>query len=76
LFDPHLDAEVQRARMLEGTNPRAAETLLTELDREVTDRAIVVPLVNQHFYDFVSARLKTHPVDPQFGLIVDQASPR
>jgi hypothetical protein len=36
----------------------------------------VVPLVDQHFYDFVSARLKTHPVDPQFGLIVDQASPR
>jgi len=74
--DRRLDADVQRARMLEETNPRGAAALLTELDREVTDRAIFLPLVNPHFYDFVSARVKNSPEDPQFGLVVDQASLR
>jgi hypothetical protein len=50
---------------------------LTKLDREVTDRAITLPLVSLHFYDFVSARVKSPPPeDPQFGLVVDQASLR
>ena len=62
--------------MLEGTNPRAANALLTKLDREATDRAIAVPLVNPHFYDFVSARVKNDVEDPIFGLVVDQASLR
>jgi DNA-binding SARP family transcriptional activator/ABC-type transport system substrate-binding protein len=74
--DPRLDADVQRARTLEGTDPRAAGALLTKLDREVTDRAIFLPLVNQHFYDFVSARVKNYVADPQFGLFVDRASLR
>jgi YVTN family beta-propeller protein len=74
--DPRLDAGVQRARLLEDTNPRGAAALLTKLDREVTDRAIFLPLVNPHFYDFVSARVKNSPEDPQFGLVVDQASLR
>ena len=74
--DRHFDAEVQRARSLEGTNPRAASALLAKLDREATDRAIFLPLVNQHFYDFVSTRVKKWVDDPQFGLIVDQASLR
>jgi len=74
--DRRLDADVQRGRSLEGTNPRAANALWTKLDRQVTDGAIFLPLVNPHFYDFVSARVKTHPVDPQFGLVVDQASLR
>jgi DNA-binding SARP family transcriptional activator/ABC-type transport system substrate-binding protein len=74
--DPRLDAEVQRARTLEATDPRAASALFTRLDREVTDRAIFLPIVNQHFYDFVSARVKNYVGDPQFGLFVDRASLR
>jgi ABC-type transport system substrate-binding protein len=74
--DRRLDADVQRGRSLEGTKPRAANALWTKLDRQVTDGAIFLPLVNPRFYDFVSARVKTHPVDPQFGLVVDQASLR
>ena len=73
--DRHFDADVQRARMLEETNLPAANALLAKLDREVTDRAIFLPIVNPHFYDFVSARV--HYVgDPQFGLVVDQGSLR
>jgi peptide/nickel transport system substrate-binding protein len=74
--DRRLDAEVQRGRMFEGTDPRAASALFTKLDREVTDRAIFLPLVNPHFYDFVSARVKNYVDDPQFGLFVDRASLR
>jgi len=73
--DRRFDADVKRARMLEGTDRSAANALLAKLDREVTDRAIFLPIVNPHFYDFVSARV--HYVgDPQFGLVVDQASLR
>jgi YVTN family beta-propeller protein len=71
--DKRFDAAVRRARTLEGTNARAANALLTKLDREVTDRAIFLPIVNPHFYDFVSARVKQYVGDPQFGLVVDQA---
>jgi DNA-binding SARP family transcriptional activator/ABC-type transport system substrate-binding protein len=75
--DRRFDADVQRARTLERTNPHAANELLTKLDREATDRAIALPLVNLHFYDFVSARVKSPPPeDPAFGLVVDQASLR
>jgi peptide/nickel transport system substrate-binding protein len=74
--DRRLDTDVQRGRALERTNPRAANTLWTKLDREVTDRAIFLPLVNLHFYDFVSARVKNYVADPMFGLVVDQASLR
>ena len=49
---------------------------MTKLDREATDRAIFLPLVNLHFYDFVSARVKNWTDDPVFGLVVDQASLR
>jgi peptide/nickel transport system substrate-binding protein len=74
--DPRLDTDVQRARTLEGTDPRAANALFRTLDREVTDRAVFLPLVNQHFYDFVSARVRNWVDDPQFGLVVDQVSLR
>jgi peptide/nickel transport system substrate-binding protein len=74
--DRRLDADVLRARGLERTNPRAADALFTKLDREVTDRAIFLPLVNPHYYDFVSARVKNYVADPLFGLVVDQASLR
>jgi DNA-binding SARP family transcriptional activator/ABC-type transport system substrate-binding protein len=74
--DRRFDADVQRARTLERTDPRAANALLRKLDREVTDRAIFLPLVNLHFYDFVSARVKNYVGDPMFGLVVDQASLR
>jgi hypothetical protein len=74
--DRRFDAAVRRARMLEATDARAANALLAKLDREVTDRAIFLPIVNPHFYDFVSARVKQYDGDPQFGLVVDQAALR
>jgi peptide/nickel transport system substrate-binding protein len=74
--DRRLDADVLRARALEKTDPPAAHALLAKLDRLVTDRAIFLPLVNPHFYDFVSARLKNYVADPRFGLVVDQAALR
>jgi len=73
--DQRLDADVRRARSLEGTDLPAANALLRKLDREVTDRAIFLPLDNPYYYDFVSVRVR-YVGDPQFGLIVDQASLR
>jgi hypothetical protein len=47
--DRRFDADLRRARMLERTDRRAANALFTKLDREATDRAIFLPLVNLHF---------------------------
>jgi hypothetical protein len=63
-----------RASLADPAGKAAANELLTKLDREVTDRAIFLPIVNQHFYDFVSARVKNYVGDPQFGLFVDRAA--
>jgi ABC-type transport system substrate-binding protein len=70
------DADVQRAQTLEQTNPHAANALWTKLDREATNLAIALPLVNPHVYDLVSARVKNAVEDPNFGLSVDQTSLR
>jgi peptide/nickel transport system substrate-binding protein len=74
--DRRFDAEVIRAQTLEQPDPHAANALWTKLDREVTNRAIALPLVNQHFYEIVSARVKNTLEDPRLGLFVDQASLR
>jgi peptide/nickel transport system substrate-binding protein len=74
--DRRFDAELLRAKTLEQPDPHTASALFTKLDREATNLAIALPLVNQHLYDFVSARVKNTPEDPTFGLIVDQTSLR
>jgi hypothetical protein len=53
-----------------------ARLLATRIDREIVDRALAVPLVNPHFGDFVSARVRDYRAHPILGLIVDQVSLR
>jgi DNA-binding SARP family transcriptional activator/ABC-type transport system substrate-binding protein len=74
--DRRFDAEVERAHALETTNANAARLLWTKIDREVVDRALAVPLVNQHLFDFFSARVHGYVADPILGLIADQVSAR
>jgi hypothetical protein len=65
-----------RAGALSPTNATAARLLATRIDREIVDRALAVPLVNPHFGDFVSARVRDYRAHPIPGLIVDQVSLR
>jgi peptide/nickel transport system substrate-binding protein len=74
--DPRLDQQVQRAIALYGTNKTAARLLAAKVDREIVDRALAVPLVNLHLFDFFSARVHGYVANPIVGLIADQVSLR
>jgi DNA-binding SARP family transcriptional activator/ABC-type transport system substrate-binding protein len=74
--DLRLDDKVIRAGTLDTTDRRAANLLWTKVDHEIVDRALALPLVNQHTGDFVSKRVRGYDADPLLGLIVDQVSLR
>jgi ABC-type transport system substrate-binding protein/DNA-binding SARP family transcriptional activator len=67
-----LDRAVQRAEALEVANPRAAAAEWARLDREVVDRAAIVPLVNPDQIDFISTRVGNYQHNPIFGIVADQ----
>src|SRR5262249_31027172 len=70
--DPRLDHAVQHAQSLYGINTAAARLLATKIDHEIADRALAVPLVNLHLFDFFSARVHGYVANPITGLIADQ----
>jgi peptide/nickel transport system substrate-binding protein len=57
LCNRRLDAQIARARLLETTNPAAAATLWSKLDRELMDLAPWVPMKVTLSTDFVSRRV-------------------
>jgi peptide/nickel transport system substrate-binding protein len=68
----HLDNQIRSAQTLEATNTQAANTRWTEIDREIVNQALWVPLVNPASGDLVSKRLHGYQADPRLGLIADQ----
>jgi len=56
------------------TNPKAADGLWAKIERRVVDQALSVPLVNPHFVDFFSKRVRNYQADTALGLIADQIS--
>jgi peptide/nickel transport system substrate-binding protein len=67
----HIDGEIQRAETLETTNPTAAISAWTHIDREITDDAAWVPLVNPTTFDFTAARVRNYQSSPG-GVLADQ----
>jgi peptide/nickel transport system substrate-binding protein len=72
--DPALDAAIAHAQTVGETNPKAADALWAKIDRNVVDQALSAPLVNPHFVDFFSKRVRNYQADPALGLIADQVS--
>jgi peptide/nickel transport system substrate-binding protein len=70
--DRRIDAAIKRAQSLKGANPRAADDAWAELDRQLVDRAVWAPMVNEHAIDFVSARVHNYQAHPYWGIIADQ----
>jgi peptide/nickel transport system substrate-binding protein len=70
--DPGIDRQINRALALEATDPAAATSLWSRLDREVVDRAPMVPLVNPKQVDFLSSRVGNYEYNPQLGMLLDQ----
>jgi len=70
--DRVLGREIGRAVKLERTDPAAANRLWAELDREITDKALWVPLYNVYGADLVSKRVRNYQYNPQRGALLSQ----
>jgi peptide/nickel transport system substrate-binding protein len=70
--DRGIDGRIERALELEATDPAIATSMWSRLDREVVDRAAMVPLLNPKQVDFVSRRVGNYQYNPQWGVLLDQ----
>jgi peptide/nickel transport system substrate-binding protein len=70
--DRVLERKIGRAVKLEPTDPAAANRLWAELDREITDKALWVPLFNVYGADLVSKRIRNYQYNPQRGALLSQ----
>jgi peptide/nickel transport system substrate-binding protein len=70
--DPALDRLTDRAMALAPRDPVAAHALWARLDRELTDRAIWLPLATPTTTDIVSGRVHNYALHPIWGALVDQ----
>jgi ABC-type transport system substrate-binding protein/DNA-binding SARP family transcriptional activator len=70
--DPAFDHQVAHAAALQTTDPPAADRLWARLDREVTDRAILLPTVTLNATDLLSSRVGNYHYNPVWGALVDQ----
>jgi len=65
-------SETLRAAELEQTDRARANRRWAELDREITDRAPLVPLYNTYDADLVSKRVGNYQYNPQLGALLSQ----
>ncbi len=71
--DRRISAQMKRALTLGGSNPAAANRLWASTDRQVTDQAPWVALMNPQVITFVSERLGNYQFNPQWQLLFNQA---
>jgi YVTN family beta-propeller protein len=72
LCDPTVDARIERALALERSNPKAANRLWAQIDREIVDKAPWLPTLNLNTVDFLSKRVGNYQFHPQWGMLLDQ----
>ncbi len=70
--DRAIDRRIQRSLELQPTDPAAANALWSRIDRELVDKAPLVPLVNPKHVDFLSRRVGNYQYNPQWGVLLDQ----
>jgi peptide/nickel transport system substrate-binding protein len=70
--DPHIDAEIARARSLQTSDPQAASQLWSKIDRDIVDQAPWVAVMNPRWIDFVSPRVGNYQFNPQWIALFDQ----
>ena len=69
---PAIDSRIARATSLQAANPAAAHSAWGKIDREVTLRGPLLPLVNPLGIDFVAQRLGNYQRNPAFGILLDR----
>ena len=56
------------------TDPKGANDLWAQIDKEVTDQAPWVAFFNPRLLDFTSSHVKGFTFSPQWYFLIDQAS--
>jgi peptide/nickel transport system substrate-binding protein len=64
---------VQRTLAIQARNRPPADAAWSRLDRELVDRAIVVPVITGKAVDFVSKRVGNYQRHPLYGMLMSQA---
>jgi peptide/nickel transport system substrate-binding protein len=70
--DPSLDRRIAAAEALQQNDPAAASRAWARIDRELTDRAYWLPMVNFKEVDVVGRRVGNYQFNLIWGPIVDQ----
>jgi ABC-type transport system substrate-binding protein len=70
--DPAIDRQISRALALMSRDPARAHALWAHLDRELTDRAIWLPLITPKTTDITSTRVRNYQTHPTLGVFIDQ----
>jgi YVTN family beta-propeller protein len=70
--DPQFDAAVRSAVAAEAAGSPTSSQLWANADKQLTDQAPDVDLVNPSTTDFVSRRVGNYQYNPQLGVILDQ----
>jgi YVTN family beta-propeller protein len=70
--NPALDRKIHETAELQIRDPKAANEAWARLDREVIDRAIIVPVITPKAADFVSERVGNYQRHPVFGMLISQ----
>jgi peptide/nickel transport system substrate-binding protein len=69
---PSLDARMDEALRLQGTDPGAANRAWTEIEHQLVEEAAQAPLTNPVFSSAVSARVGDVQVHPQWGILLSR----
>lgn len=67
-----IDRKMRQASDLQAVSRTSADRLWAEIDRELVDQAVAVPLTNSRDVDFFSRRVGNYQHHPVFGVLLDQ----
>ncbi len=70
--DPSIDRRMEEAGRLRATDPAGALDLWSEIEHDLVDEAVWVPLGNGYYTSVTSRRLGNYQSNPQWGPLVDQ----
>jgi ABC-type oligopeptide transport system substrate-binding subunit len=70
--DPQIDARMLKAASLATTNRPRSHELWSQIEHDLVDRAVWVPLVNVRLATLASQRLGNFLFSPALGPLIDQ----
>ena len=72
--DKSTQAKIDQALKTGLTDQTKANTIWSQVDKDVVDKAVWVPIFNPKFVDLLSKRVKGYLFSPQWYFLIDQAS--